>query len=87
MSVRSKIANHAGVFVENGKMLHHFVGRLSAVEDYRALWRNSTVMVLRNKDVHVEPPKPQVADFAEFLPNVIRSKLAQAPLQSGPQKP
>jgi len=48
------------------------------VDDYRGLWRNATLAVLRHKDVVVEKPKPQTLDFMEFLPNDLRRKFAAA---------
>jgi len=34
MSVLAESVNHAGVYVDNNKMLHHLVGRLSIIEPY-----------------------------------------------------
>lgn len=76
-AVRSEVANHAGVFVENGKVLHHLYGGLSKVEDYRALLRNTTVAVLRHKDVVVETTV-QKMDLLDVLPDAIRRKIAAA---------
>lgn len=80
MAIRSKTANHCGIFVEDGRLLHHFVGRLSLVEEFRMLWRDAAVLVLRHPKVHIEPPKPQLFDFQEVLPDAVRSQLAQAPV-------
>jgi cell wall-associated NlpC family hydrolase len=82
MAIRSRVANHSGVFVETGKILHHFVGGLSRIDDYRGLWRNTTLMVLRHKDVNVARPRPQTLDLMEFVPDVLRRKLVAAVPQS-----
>lgn len=49
MQVRSKndVPNHAGVYVGSGKILQHFYGRLSAVDDYSGYWRDVTRLVVR----------------------------------------
>jgi cell wall-associated NlpC family hydrolase len=78
MAIRSKTINHAGIFI-NGKLLHHFVNRLSMLEDYRSLWRDNTIMVVRHPKVQIEQPRPQLVDFMEFLPDGIRSQLVLQP--------
>jgi cell wall-associated NlpC family hydrolase len=76
MAIRSTIPNHAGVFVEQGKLLHHMMGRLSTVEDYRGLWRNSTIIVLRHKDIPDPTPTPSNIQLEDMLPNAVRQRLA-----------
>ena len=83
MCIRSTVANHSGVFVEGGKILHHFVGRRSCVEDYRAMWRNATIMVVRHPKVIPPPPLVQTIDFKDLLPNAVRQRLSQAAPFSG----
>ncbi|WP_454287266.1 NlpC/P60 family protein [Rhizobium arsenicireducens] len=51
MAVRSEVANHVGVLVGHNLVAHHLWGRLSVAEPYRNLLRNTTVAVLRHKDV------------------------------------
>lgn len=51
MSVNSTLANHAGMLVENDHILHHLMNQMSACVPYRGLTRNSTVAVMRHKDV------------------------------------
>lgn len=40
--------DHVAVFLEGGKMLHHFRNRLSVIQDYSPMWREKTLMVLRH---------------------------------------
>lgn len=54
MAIRSSTSNHAGVLVENGKMIHHMPGKFSEEVTYGGLWRNTTSAVLRHRDVVVE---------------------------------
>lgn len=51
MAMRSPVANHCGIYTGNGNILHHFYGRLSNEELYKGMWYNSTVAMLRHKDV------------------------------------
>jgi cell wall-associated NlpC family hydrolase len=82
MAIRSKVACHCGIFVEPNRILHHFIGRLSTVDDYRGLWRNSTLAVLRHKDVVAPKPNVVQLDFMELLPNALRRKLTSVVPQS-----
>jgi len=40
--------DHCGIYLEGDRILHHFIDRLSTVQEYAGLWRTSTVMVLRH---------------------------------------
>jgi len=77
ISYMSQVPNHAGVLVDNGKMLHHFTNRLSSVDPYRHIWKNNTVGVYRHKDV-VLPVEQEVADITTYLPLAVRRKIDAA---------
>lgn len=51
MNVRSKVPNHAAVYLGNGTILHHLHGRLSREESYGGYWAERTVYVVRHKDM------------------------------------
>lgn len=51
MNVRSKVANHAGVYLGDGQMLHHLHGRLSRRDNYGGYWAERTVYIVRHKDM------------------------------------
>lgn len=51
MNVRSKVPNHAGVYLGNGEMLHHLHGRLSRRENYGGYWAERTCYIVRHKDM------------------------------------
>ncbi len=55
MAFRSSVPNHAAVFVENGKILHHFIGARSTVEPYSGMWRNATLGVYRHQGINYQP--------------------------------
>jgi len=40
--------DHVGVYVEDGKFLHHYRGRMSTIQPYSSMWRQKTTMVLRH---------------------------------------
>ena len=73
-AIESSLANHVGVFVENGQVLHHLLGRLSMVEPYRLLLRNTTVAVLRHKDVQVSQTE-MTANLLDLVSPRIKRKL------------
>jgi cell wall-associated NlpC family hydrolase len=79
MAIRSKVANHSAVLLEGGKIIHHLYGQLSRIDDYRGLYRNTTVAVLRHKDVKITNEQ-HTLDLMELLPDGLRRKLS-APLQ------
>lgn len=75
MAIMSKVGNHAAVIVENGKIAHHMIGRLSAVDSYAGLYRNTTIGVFRHKDVDLRR-QATPTDIREILPDAVRQKLS-----------
>jgi proteasome lid subunit RPN8/RPN11 len=51
MNIRSKVANHAAVYLGDGQMLHHLHGKLSRTEPYGGMWAERTVGIYRHKDI------------------------------------
>ncbi len=77
ISYMAKVANHAGILVDNGRILHHFTNRLSSVDPYRGIWKNNTVAVLRHKDVVIE--KTQTVDnIINYVSPTTRQKINNA---------
>ena len=72
MAVRSRVANHAAIYLGDGKILHHFYGHLSEITTYGTLWRNTTVAILRHKDVVIPSEAVKKVDLSESLPPVFR---------------
>lgn len=73
-AIDAPFANHVGVFVENGQVLHHLLGRLSTVEPYRALLRNTTVAVMRHNAVKLENVE-STANLLDLVDPNIKRKL------------
>jgi cell wall-associated NlpC family hydrolase len=73
-AVDAPIGNHVAVFVENGQVLHHLWGRLSVVEPYRMLLRNTTVAVFRHKDVVLNSTET-TANLLDLVSPRIKRKL------------
>ena len=67
MAIMSSFPNHAAIVVENGQILHHVYGRLSVIEDYKGVWRNSTTGVYRHRDVVLPADETAEADIRDFL--------------------
>lgn len=49
MQIRSKVPNHAGVYIGDGLFLHHLYGRLSSRDIYGGYWRECTRIIVRRK--------------------------------------
>lgn len=60
MAIRSTVPCHAAIYIGNGKILHHFYGRKSSIENYCRLWKNTTVGVIRHKDLKFEKPEERM---------------------------
>jgi proteasome lid subunit RPN8/RPN11 len=57
MQVHSDVANHAAVYLGDGKILHHLHSRLSCEDVYGGYWERHTVTVLR----HSQAPQQATA--------------------------
>ncbi len=51
MALNSPIANHAGIYVGRGRMLHHAPSRLSCRDNYNGIWNHITRAVVRHKSM------------------------------------
>jgi proteasome lid subunit RPN8/RPN11 len=49
MAIRSRVANHAAVYLGDGLVLHHLYGRLSSRDVYGGMWKEKTMLVVRHK--------------------------------------
>lgn len=78
MAIRAEMANHAGIYVGNGLMLHHYYGRLSEAELYKGVWRNHTVAVVRQKSVPEVKNSNNTIDLVSLLPPALREKITSA---------
>ena len=47
MQIRSPVANHAGVYIGNGHIMHHVARRMSSRDVYDGYWQENTRMVVR----------------------------------------
>ena len=74
MSIRSTVANHAAILLEDGMLIHHMFGRLSELSSYRGVFRNNTVAVVRHKNVDYSPAETSV-ELMELIPDELRRQL------------
>ena len=74
MAIKSEVANHIGVLVDQNQMLHHLWGNLSTVDSYRALLRNTTVGVFRHRDVKITTTETAV-NLLDLVSPSVRRKL------------
>lgn len=66
VSFKSVVANHAGVMLEDGRILHHMMGRLSEAVPLRGIWRNNVCAIVRNKTLIV-PVEVTTVDLIERI--------------------
>jgi proteasome lid subunit RPN8/RPN11 len=50
MQVRAKKANHAGIYMGDGLILHHLMDRLSTLDVYDGYWQRATRVVVRRPE-------------------------------------
>jgi cell wall-associated NlpC family hydrolase len=72
---RGRHANHSGVYVGDGKMLHHFHSRRSEIIPYNGLWKNLTVAIIRHKDIPAPEMKSNTVDFMSMISPELRRKI------------
>ena len=62
------VPNHCLIYVGEGKVLHHRLGKLSQVIPYKGMYRNFTTHVLRHKDVpKIEEHRVQKLDLMDYI--------------------
>lgn len=54
MAIKTKIPCHAAIYIGEGKILHHFYGRLSSIENLKGLWHNSITGIYRHREVKID---------------------------------
>lgn len=68
------VTNHCSVYVGDGNIVHHLIGRRSQHEPYRGAYRNYTTMVIRHKDI------PNLSDQSitkvDLMDRILPSKRA-----------
>lgn len=60
MAIQSTVPNHSGIYLGNGKILHHFYNRKSCIENYCRIWKNTTTAVIRHKNLSFEKTEKKV---------------------------
>lgn len=60
MAIQSTVPCHAAIYIGNGKILHHFYGRKSSIENYCRVWKNTTVAVIRHKELQINRPEEKM---------------------------
>jgi cell wall-associated NlpC family hydrolase len=75
ISIRSNVPNHAAIALYENNILHHPYNRLSCVEQYKGVWRNYTVGILRHKGVPDLREEMDTVDLLSLLPEHIRRNL------------
>jgi cell wall-associated NlpC family hydrolase len=76
LAIQSQDANHAGIYLGNGEILHHYRGRLSEVVKMKTMWRNPCAIV-RHKDV-VLPRETGTVDIIDHILPHKREALLRA---------
>ena len=68
-AIPSGVANHAGIYLGNGEILHHYIGRLSEVVKVKGVWRNNLCAIIRHKDVVIPVEEITVDILDHILPH------------------
>ena len=64
------VSGHCAVYIGEGKIVHHLMGRLSEVMPYRGWIRERTTATIRHKDMPKFKPKVEELDImAKMLPH------------------
>ena len=71
-AIHSTMANHLGVYVGNGMMIHHLYQRLSNHEAITQSWTSRLLMIVRHPDVRIEYEKKELI---ELLPPHVKRTL------------
>lgn len=78
MAIQSEIGNHAAIITDTGQILHHIIGRMSNIENYGGLWRNTTIATFRHPEVRsiIETKRPKVeVDYRTLLSPAKRRQI------------
>jgi len=69
IALRSEKANHAAIYIGDGKIIHHVWGRMSNVERYDGIWQKCTVAHLRHPTVFaaIEAEAPKVMTTIDLM--------------------
>ncbi|WP_081991057.1 NlpC/P60 family protein [Inquilinus limosus] len=76
--VGSEVPCHAGVYVDQGKILHHYRHRLSEVVPPRGIWRTARSCIIRHKDVPELREEGKPLDLMSLMPKRFRDAAATA---------
>lgn len=79
-NMKKVVTNHCAIYLGDGQILHHRMGYLSCVEEYRGTLRNLTTHVIRHKDVPPNLGKNATTklDLMELIPPHKRAILQDA---------
>jgi cell wall-associated NlpC family hydrolase len=76
---RSGVANHIGIYVGNGYVLHHLYGQKSRVDALNEQWKGRVLDVLRHPDISAKNIETvEKIDLMTLLPPHMREKYERA---------
>lgn len=78
MAIKTEHPCHCAVYLGQGKILHHFYNRFSETVSIKGIWRNSTVAVLRHKDLKNYKPEETPIDYMTMISPSLRKRLEEA---------
>jgi cell wall-associated NlpC family hydrolase len=70
-----RVANHCGIYVGGGFILHHFFSRLSERISYTGMWQNFTVATIRHRDVPPPGTQTNTLDYMSMISPHLRRRL------------
>jgi cell wall-associated NlpC family hydrolase len=71
-------ANHCAVYLGEGEVIHHRLGKLSEIKKYTGMLRNFTTHIIRHKDVNLDKVVVQKVNIMDHILPSKRALLEQA---------
>lgn len=75
MAMFTPVGSHMAVYIGDGQVLHHMLGRLSEVTPLRGEAINTLIGVYRHPKVQADLGEPPPADIREFMSPMARARL------------
>ena len=75
---KSMPPNHCAIYIGDGKIIHHRLGKRSQIKPYQGMLYNFTTHVIRHKDVKLFKPVTQRIDLMDHILPHKRAELQEA---------
>jgi len=59
--------NHCAIYIGDGKIIHHRLGKNSQIKPYQGMLKNFTTHIIRHSEVTIKQPKAQKVDLSKYI--------------------